>query len=124
MNADGRHGIDVGADLGAKLPALPWIGLGVLIAGAVFLAGGGLLIAGDPRPPRQPSAGPTWWKERHAADQEAASSRPQARRGHEWREHRRAHGATCTGELRERGYDVFAVNPNADEVEGIVPTRI
>ena len=46
MNADGRHGIDVGADLGAKLPALPWIGLGVLIAGAVFLAGGGLLIAG------------------------------------------------------------------------------
>ena len=46
MNADGRHGIDVGADLGAKLPALPWIGLGVLIAGAVFRAGGGLLIAG------------------------------------------------------------------------------
>ena len=38
--------IDVGADLGAKLPALPWIGLGVLIAGAVLLAGGGLLIAG------------------------------------------------------------------------------
>jgi hypothetical protein len=49
MNADGRPGIDVGADLGARLPALPWIALGVLIAGAVFLAGGGLLIAGAVR---------------------------------------------------------------------------
>ena len=26
--------------------------------------------------------------------------------------------------LRERGYDVFAVNPNTQEVEGIGPTRI
>ena len=49
MNADGRPGIDVGADLGARLPALPWIALGVLIAGAVFLAGGALLIAGAVR---------------------------------------------------------------------------
>ncbi|HEX6400901.1 MAG TPA: hypothetical protein VF108_10600 [Actinomycetota bacterium] len=46
MNADGRPGIDVGADLGARLPAVLWIAVGVLIAGAVFLAGGGLLIAG------------------------------------------------------------------------------
>jgi CAAX protease family protein len=44
MNADGRAGIDVGADLGASAPALPWIALGVLLAGAIFLAGGGLLI--------------------------------------------------------------------------------
>ena len=28
------------------MPALPWIALGVLIAGALFLAGGALLIAG------------------------------------------------------------------------------
>jgi len=46
MNADGRPGIDVGADLGATLPALPWIALGLLAAGAIFLAGGGLLVAG------------------------------------------------------------------------------
>ena len=58
MNADGRHGIDVGADLGAKLPAVPWIGLGVLIAGAVFLAGGGLLIAGAIRGRRAGQASP------------------------------------------------------------------
>ena len=49
MHADGRPGIDVGADLGARLPALPWIALGVLIAGAVFLTGGGLLSAGAVR---------------------------------------------------------------------------
>ena len=46
MNADGRPGIDVGADLGARVPTLPWIALAVLVAGAVFLAGGALLIAG------------------------------------------------------------------------------
>jgi hypothetical protein len=46
MNADGRSGISVSADLGAKIPALPWIALGVLVAGVVFLAGGALLIAG------------------------------------------------------------------------------
>lgn len=44
MNADGRPGIDVKADLGARMPALPWIALGVLVGGAVFLAGGVLLI--------------------------------------------------------------------------------
>jgi hypothetical protein len=49
MNADGRPGLDVGADLGARLPALPWIGLVVLVAGAVLVAGGGLLIAGAMR---------------------------------------------------------------------------
>jgi hypothetical protein len=46
MNADARPGIAAGAELGAKLPALPWIAVGVLVAGAVFIAGGGLLIAG------------------------------------------------------------------------------
>ena len=33
MNADGRPGIDVGADLGARMPALLWIALGVLARG-------------------------------------------------------------------------------------------
>jgi hypothetical protein len=46
MNADGRRGIAVGADLGARMPALVWIALGVLAAGAVLLGGGGFLIAG------------------------------------------------------------------------------
>ena len=46
MNPDGRPGIDVHADLGARIPALPWIAVGLLLAGVVFAAGGALLIAG------------------------------------------------------------------------------
>ena len=46
MNADGRPGINIGADLGAKVPALPWIALGFLLAGGIFLAGGALLVVG------------------------------------------------------------------------------
>lgn len=46
MHADGRPGIDVGADLGARMPALRRIAVGLLAAGAIFLAGGVLLIAG------------------------------------------------------------------------------
>ena len=46
MNADGRPGIAVGADLGAKVPALPWIALGFLVAGALLLVGGVLLVVG------------------------------------------------------------------------------
>ena len=44
MNADGRPGIAVGADLGAKVPALPWIAVGFLVAGVLLLAGGVLLV--------------------------------------------------------------------------------
>jgi hypothetical protein len=46
MRADGRPGVDVSADLGARPPALPWIALGLLVAGGVFMAGGVLLIIG------------------------------------------------------------------------------
>jgi hypothetical protein len=46
MNADARPVLDVKADLGARIPALPWIALGLLLTGAVFAAGGALLIAG------------------------------------------------------------------------------
>jgi hypothetical protein len=45
MNADARPGIDVRAELGARMPAVLWIAVGVTAAGALFLAGGGLLIA-------------------------------------------------------------------------------
>jgi hypothetical protein len=57
MNADARPGVGVEADLGAKVPALPWIALGLSIAGAVFLAGGALLILGAVR--RNGRADPT-----------------------------------------------------------------
>ena len=47
MNADGRPGVGpVATDLGATAPAVVWIALGVLVAGAVFLTGGVLLIVG------------------------------------------------------------------------------
>jgi hypothetical protein len=49
MNADGRRGIDVRADLGARMPAVIWIATGLLIGGAIFLVGGGLLTAGASR---------------------------------------------------------------------------
>jgi hypothetical protein len=57
INADGRPGIAIGADLGAKVPALPWIALGFLLAGAVLMAGGVFLIVGAIRRRRTPTAG-------------------------------------------------------------------
>jgi hypothetical protein len=44
MNADGRPGIDVRADLGAAYPDLVGIAVGMLAAGAVFGVGATLLI--------------------------------------------------------------------------------
>jgi hypothetical protein len=49
MNANARPGIGVRADLGARMPAVLWIAIGLLVAGAIFLSGGGLLIAGAVR---------------------------------------------------------------------------
>jgi hypothetical protein len=46
MHANGRPGIDVGADVGARVPALVWVAVGLLVAGAVFVTGAGLLIGG------------------------------------------------------------------------------
>ena len=46
MNASGRPGIHMAADLGATMPTLSWIAAGLLAAGAVFGAGAALLIAG------------------------------------------------------------------------------
>jgi hypothetical protein len=54
MRADGRPEIAVHADLGARMPALPWVTTGVLVAGLVFLAGGVLLIVGAVR--RRPTS--------------------------------------------------------------------
>ena len=49
MNADAHPGIAVRADLGARLPAVRWIAIGLLVAGLFFLVGGGLLIVGATR---------------------------------------------------------------------------
>jgi hypothetical protein len=49
MNANGRPGVDIGADVGARVPALAWVALGLLVAGVVFLTGAGLLIGGSLR---------------------------------------------------------------------------
>jgi hypothetical protein len=53
MNADGRPGVDVKADLGARFPALVWIAVGLLVAGAVFMTGAVLLIVGAIRRHRE-----------------------------------------------------------------------
>ena len=55
MNANARPGIDVRADLGARFPAVLWISIGFLLAGAVFLTGGGLLVLGAIRRPERRS---------------------------------------------------------------------
>ena len=55
MRADGRPGVGIHADLGARLPALRWVGIGAALAGLVFMAGGVLLILGAVRR-RPPSA--------------------------------------------------------------------
>ena len=44
MNADGKPGVDVEADLGARVPALLWIALGSLVLGAALMVGGVLLV--------------------------------------------------------------------------------
>ena len=57
MNADGRPGIDVRTDLGARMPDVVWVAVGLLAAGAVFAAGGGLLVVGAIRNRRARRAG-------------------------------------------------------------------
>lgn len=49
MNADARPGVGVRADLGARFPAALWVAIGLLAIGAVFAAGGALLILGAVR---------------------------------------------------------------------------
>jgi hypothetical protein len=45
MNADGSQAVDVRADAGTRIPALPWIATGLLIGGVLFLVGAAFLIA-------------------------------------------------------------------------------
>lgn len=46
MNADGRAGVGIRADLGASMPAVLWIAIGLVIGGAILLTGGVMLITG------------------------------------------------------------------------------
>ncbi|HET6617753.1 MAG TPA: hypothetical protein VFH69_08090 [Gemmatimonadota bacterium] len=46
MNVDGQPGVDVRADLGATIPPLVWISVGLLLFGLVLVAGGSLLVVG------------------------------------------------------------------------------
>ena len=54
MNQDGSAGIDVDATLGAELPWLFWLGLGLLCAGVVVLVGGIVMIYFAARRPKGP----------------------------------------------------------------------
>ena len=45
MNADGSRPVSLQVNVAATLPALPWIAVGLLIGGIIFLIGGVLLIA-------------------------------------------------------------------------------
>jgi hypothetical protein len=56
MNADGKPGVDVTTDLGAKMPSLIGIAIGSLVIGGVFLIGGAILIVVAIRRSRAPKA--------------------------------------------------------------------
>jgi hypothetical protein len=45
MNADGSRPVSMRVNVGATLPALPWIAVGLLAGGFAFLVAGVLLIA-------------------------------------------------------------------------------
>jgi hypothetical protein len=49
MNVDGSAGVAVKGDLGAKFPPLPWVALGLLVAGTVVAAFGAWIIAREIR---------------------------------------------------------------------------
>jgi len=52
MNQDGSYDIDVNGALGAKVPWLFWLGIGLLIAGAVALPAGIVMVYFAARRPR------------------------------------------------------------------------
>jgi hypothetical protein len=54
MNEDRSAGIDVSGALGAKLPWLFWLGLGLLPLGVVMLVGGAIMVYVAARRPKRP----------------------------------------------------------------------
>jgi hypothetical protein len=57
MNADGRPGVGVGTDLGARVPVLLGLAVGSLVLGGIFVIGGVLLIVGAIRRSRASGTG-------------------------------------------------------------------
>jgi hypothetical protein len=53
MRANSNAGVGVRAELGARMPNVLWIAIGLLIGGLVLLAGGGLLVVGAIRGRRE-----------------------------------------------------------------------
>ena len=49
MNEGGGAGLDVEASIGARVPVLLWIAVGLLVAGLVFAALGGLFCLAYPK---------------------------------------------------------------------------
>jgi len=58
MNADGSAELDVAASIGARVPVLLWVAVGLLVAGAIFAALAALLLWFGVRTPRGDLAGP------------------------------------------------------------------
>ena len=54
MNADGSPGIDLKGEVGVKFPGILWIGIGLIIGGAVTLAVSILFLVLAIRRPREP----------------------------------------------------------------------
>jgi hypothetical protein len=56
MNADGSRGVSADVAIGAELDSILWIGIGLLIAGALLAAGGALAITAGVHRKRPPPA--------------------------------------------------------------------
>jgi len=56
MNEDGSAGIDMSGAVGAELPWLFWLGLGLLLVGVLALVGGAIMIYFAARRPRPPAS--------------------------------------------------------------------
>jgi len=56
MNQDGSYGIDISGTVGARISWVFWVGIGMLIASAVALTAGIVMVYFAARKPRQPAA--------------------------------------------------------------------
>jgi hypothetical protein len=57
MNEDASRGVSAELSIGAELDTILWIGIGLLVAGALFAAGSALAITAATRGRRRPVGG-------------------------------------------------------------------